>query len=75
MWFRIAEATSRRRLQACLESCAHLKLQLDDVEISEAKRRATEWLSLNSSDLAMTEPAPKPKNKPGLKPRSISVAS
>ena len=74
MWFRIAEATSRRRLQACLESCAQLKSQLDDVEIAEAKRRATEWLSLNSPDVAMFDTVPKPK-KPGLKQRSISTIS
>ena len=57
-WFRIAEATSRKTLQACLESCVQLKSQLNDAEIARAKRRATEWLKLNAPDQAIDEPIP-----------------
>jgi DNA-binding NarL/FixJ family response regulator len=63
MWFRIAEATSRRRLRACVESCEQLKSQLDDVAIAEAKRRATKWLSLVSPDSARNELGIEAKNK------------
>jgi DNA-binding NarL/FixJ family response regulator len=56
MWFQIAEATSRRRLQACLKSAKRLASGLDAAELAEAKRRASEWLKLNSSELASNTP-------------------
>jgi DNA-binding NarL/FixJ family response regulator len=65
MWFRIAEATSRKIVQACLKSCIQLRLKLSDAEIARAKRRATEWLRVNSPDLA--------SNKLGLKTRDMPV--
>jgi len=57
-WFRVAEATSRKTLQACLESCLQLASRLNDAEIARAKRRATEWLSLNVQDQVSDEPIP-----------------
>jgi DNA-binding NarL/FixJ family response regulator len=82
MWFTIAEATSRRRLQACLKSGERLVPELDAVELAEAKRRASEWLKLNSSELASSKPVlereriptnSKPaSDKPVLKRKRIS---
>jgi len=56
MWFQIAETTSRRRLQACVNSGKRLASELAAVELAEARRRASEWLKLNSSELASGEP-------------------
>jgi TPR repeat protein len=56
MWFQIAEATLRRRLQACLKSSQRLASELDAGELNEAKQRASEWLKLNSSELASGNP-------------------
>ena len=75
MWFRIAEATSRRRLDSCLDSSMQLKSRLDDVEIAEAKRRATEWLRLNSPDVVGNKPEPNATNKPELKRKPFAAAS
>jgi DNA-binding NarL/FixJ family response regulator len=59
MWFQIAEATTRRRLQASVKSAEQLASELDAGELAEAKRRAAEWLKLNSSELAGRQAAGK----------------
>jgi DNA-binding NarL/FixJ family response regulator len=86
MWFQIAEATSRRRLQASVNSAERLASELDAGELAEAKRRAAEWLKLNSSELAGNKLAlPRERiattpgsasNKPALKrkPRASRAA-
>jgi two-component system, NarL family, nitrate/nitrite response regulator NarL len=55
MWFRIAEATTLRRLKACLGSYKQLESKLNNAELAEATWRATEWLSLNAPDLAAND--------------------
>lgn len=64
MWFQIAEATSRRRLQACLKSSEGVASELDAVELAEAKRRTSEWLTLNSSERLGNKTTPKREHMP-----------
>jgi len=74
-WFRIAETTSRKIVQACLEACIQLKLRLNDADIARAKRRATEWLSVNSPDLASNKPGRKTRDTPIPIRKSIAKVS
>jgi len=66
MWSEIAEATARRRLQACVKSAERLAPELDAAELAEAKRRAAEWLKSNSSELAGKPAARKPEAIPTI---------
>jgi DNA-binding NarL/FixJ family response regulator len=61
MWFRIAEATIAHKLNACIESYMQLDSRLSAVEINNANWRATEWLRVNSPDIATNKPEPKQK--------------
>ena len=65
MWFRIAEATTLRRLKACSESYKQLESTLNDAKVAEATWRATEWLRVNSPDIATNKRVIDAKNELG----------